>query len=72
MRALWHHPLGREILVILVIKIIAIWAIWWLFFRPPVTTVTAPLASQIDALLLNPVAHGTANAQPLPPARSQP
>ena len=72
MRALWHHPLGREILVILVIKIIAIGAIWWLFFRPPVNAVNTPIPSQIDALLLNPVANNTAHAQPLPAARSQP
>ena len=72
MRALWHHPLGREILVILVIKIIAIWAIWWLFFRPPVNTAAAPISNQIDALLLNPATHSTAHVQPLPPARSQP
>lgn len=72
MRALWHHPLGREILIILVIKIIAIWAIWWLFFRPPVTTVPAPIASQIDALLLNRIAPGTVHVQPLPHAGSQP
>lgn len=71
MRALWHHPLGREILVILVIKIIATWAIWWLFFRPPVPA-TNPLPRPIDALLLNPVANESVPAQPLPAARSQP